>query len=101
MLVHCQGGVSRSAAITIAYLMYHMKLPLKDAYKFVKDKRSCIAPNLNFMGQLMEFEKQICDNQLKRTESSKEDFSGLCKSRSVPAPSFSLPNKIDTLQVDD
>ena len=46
MLVHCQGGVSRSAAITIAYLMYHMKLPLKDAYKFVKDKRPLL--NLNF-----------------------------------------------------
>ena len=63
VLVHCQGGVSRSAAITIAYLMYHLNLSLKDAYKFVKDKRSCVAPNLNFMGQLMEFEKQLRQNQ--------------------------------------
>eukprot|EP00794_Sanderia_malayensis_P017457 gene17457-19204_t len=63
VLVHCQGGVSRSAAITIAYLMYDMNLTLKDAYKFVKDKRSCVAPNLNFMGQLMEFEKQIGASQ--------------------------------------
>ena len=39
--------------------MYHKSLSLKDAYKFVKEKRPCVAPNLNFMGQLMEFEQQI------------------------------------------
>jgi len=56
VLIHCQGGVSRSPTVTIAYLMHLNKLSLKDAYQFVKEKRPCIAPNLNFMGQLLEME---------------------------------------------
>lgn len=56
MLVHCQGGVSRSPTVVIAYLMHLKKLSLTEAYQFVKDKRTCIAPNLNFMGQLLQME---------------------------------------------
>jgi len=57
VLIHCQGGVSRSPTVTIAYLMHLNHVTLKEAYEFVKTRRPCIAPNLNFMGQLLEIEQ--------------------------------------------
>ena len=58
VLIHCQGGVSRSPTVTIAYLMHINKLSLTEAYEFVKNRRPCIAPNFNFMGQLLEMEQR-------------------------------------------
>jgi protein-tyrosine phosphatase len=59
VLVHCAAGVSRSAAIVIAYLMWREKVPMGDAYEFVKARRSIISPNLHFMGQLMTLQKSL------------------------------------------
>ena len=59
VLVHCQAGVSRSATICLAYLMYHKELGLEQAYDFLKARRSVIAPNLNFMQQLLQFEGDL------------------------------------------
>lgn len=66
VLVHCVGGVSRSATIAVGYVMRHMQLSLDNAYRFVKDKRPTISPNLNFMGQLLQYEKQLAEKGEKQ-----------------------------------
>ena len=59
VLIHCHAGVSRSPTIAVAYLMKHYPMAMAEAYKFVKTRRSIISPNLNFMGQLWEFEQGL------------------------------------------
>jgi len=59
VLVHCHAGISRSSTVVIAYVMKHMNLAMAQAYQFVKSKRPIIAPNLGFVGQLMEFEQGL------------------------------------------
>lgn len=55
MLVHCAGGVSRSASICIAYLMQSKRMSFQDAYLAVKKKRKCVKPNQNFVKQLKSY----------------------------------------------
>ena len=75
VLIHCQAGVSRSATITIAYLMYHTTLSMHEAFRFVKSRRAIVSPNFNFMGQLYALEQAM--------ESGEE-------TREVPSPALDL-----------
>ena len=66
--VHCQAGVSRSASIVIAYVMYNLKLKYEDALKYVRDKREYIYPNNGFRLQLKDLEKVLiyCQYDLEK-----------------------------------
>ncbi|CAL1607116.1 unnamed protein product [Knipowitschia caucasica] len=59
VLVHCAAGISRSPALTVAYVMHRMQLDLDQAYRFVKERRPSISPNLNFLGQLQHFQTSL------------------------------------------
>ncbi|XP_076122937.1 uncharacterized protein LOC143103034 [Alosa pseudoharengus] len=56
VLVHCAAGISRSPALAVAYIMYHLGMDLDHAYRFVKERRPSISPNFNFLGQLQLFQ---------------------------------------------
>ncbi|RKP27850.1 protein-tyrosine phosphatase-like protein [Syncephalis pseudoplumigaleata] len=60
VLVHCQVGTSRSATVSIAYIISHLNLSLLDAYFFVRARRLLliIQPNLRLMYNLLEYEWQ-------------------------------------------
>jgi len=52
LLVHCAYGISRSAAIVIAFIMTAYNVPYESALTYVKARRPHIQPNLNFTAQL-------------------------------------------------
>lgn len=56
VLVHCKMGISRSASVVIAYAMKAYNWNFDKALKHVKQKRSCIKPNNNFLGQLETYQ---------------------------------------------
>ena len=60
VLVHCAAGVSRSASIVIAYIMWDKKMSFEEAFEFVKSKRK-IGPNNGFIEQLKLFEKELIE----------------------------------------
>eukprot|EP01112_Ceratiomyxa_fruticulosa_P020897 TRINITY_DN7244_c0_g2_i2.p1 TRINITY_DN7244_c0_g2~~TRINITY_DN7244_c0_g2_i2.p1 ORF type:complete len:623 (+),score=183.94 TRINITY_DN7244_c0_g2_i2:162-2030(+) len=55
ILVHCRAGVSRSATLTIAYLMYSRGMSYHEAFNHVHDRRPQVLPNSGFREQLMKF----------------------------------------------
>lgn len=59
VLVHCMAGVSRSATLCIAYLMRHEGYTFNEAMIHVKCRRSIVRPNLGFIDQLKEWEKEV------------------------------------------
>ncbi|CAG0880182.1 unnamed protein product [Cyprideis torosa] len=61
VLVHCHAGISRSPTVTIAYVMKRLHLTSEEGFRYVKSKRPIIAPNFNFLGQLLEFEHELRD----------------------------------------
>ena len=60
VLVHCAGGVSRSATIVISYLVSMTNgMPLSTAYAHCQARRSVIGVNAGFFNQLCELEEQV------------------------------------------
>lgn len=57
VLIYSDRGTSRSAALTIAYLMYSTQgMSVHEAYVFVKDRRYIVDPNRSFRRQLSQWE---------------------------------------------
>uniref|UniRef100_A0A8C5E9W3 Serine/threonine/tyrosine-interacting protein n=1 Tax=Gouania willdenowi TaxID=441366 RepID=A0A8C5E9W3_GOUWI len=56
VLVHGNAGISRSAALVIAYLMETFGMKYREAFSHVQERRFCINPNVGFVHQLQEYE---------------------------------------------
>jgi protein-tyrosine phosphatase len=47
--VHCVQGISRSATLIIAYLIYYEKMNYKKALELVQARREVANPNFSFL----------------------------------------------------
>jgi hypothetical protein len=56
VFIHCLGGISRSPALIISYLMIENEWSYEDAYTYMKRKRNSIEPNSGFIKQLKNLE---------------------------------------------
>ncbi|KAJ7679272.1 hypothetical protein DFH06DRAFT_1465425 [Mycena polygramma] len=70
VLVHCRVGVSRSATVTIAYVMKHLSLPLVDAYLIVRSRRLSvlIQPNMRLLYNLCGWEIKLAKERARGDE---------------------------------
>ena len=58
VFVHCFAGVSRSAALVIAYFMWKNQKPFKETLEFVNEHRF-VGPNIGFRKQLLILEEKL------------------------------------------
>ncbi|KAF7730405.1 Dual specificity protein phosphatase 4 [Apophysomyces ossiformis] len=95
VLVHCQCGIERSAALVIAYILYLSRRPrnvqvpenpisksmsLEEAYEFVRDRAPGIRPNMELMYQLGEFEQTLLPHKQPVPNSRRRAGSAAAKS---------------------
>ncbi|XP_047448128.1 dual specificity protein phosphatase 18-like [Mugil cephalus] len=69
-LVHCNAGVSRSAALCMAYLMKHRGVTLLEAHRLVRTCRPVVRPNNGFWKQLIQYEVELRGGNSVRIVSS-------------------------------
>ncbi|XP_026044976.1 dual specificity protein phosphatase 13-like isoform X2 [Astatotilapia calliptera] len=67
VFVHCAVGVSRSAALVLAYLMIHHHLSLLSSIRCVQQKR-WIFPNRGFLRQLIDLDQKLQDDGLNEPD---------------------------------
>jgi dual specificity MAP kinase phosphatase/atypical dual specificity phosphatase len=53
--IHCELGVNRSGALTVAYVMVHNRWDPITAAVYVKQKRTLLLSNVSFQQQLIEY----------------------------------------------
>lgn len=76
VLLHGNAGISRSAALMIAFIMETYGLNYRDAFHYVQQRRFCINPNEGFVQQLMEYEPIYLANYQARTSGERLNQSG-------------------------
>eukprot|EP01122_Echinamoeba_exundans_P011747 TRINITY_DN4780_c0_g2_i1.p1 TRINITY_DN4780_c0_g2~~TRINITY_DN4780_c0_g2_i1.p1 ORF type:complete len:634 (-),score=123.61 TRINITY_DN4780_c0_g2_i1:194-2095(-) len=59
ILVHCRGGVNRSATVVLAWMMHGEKMILKDAWHLLRSKRSVVSPHEQYIAQLKDYEQEL------------------------------------------
>uniref|UniRef100_A0A8C8ZKE6 Dual specificity phosphatase 19 n=1 Tax=Prolemur simus TaxID=1328070 RepID=A0A8C8ZKE6_PROSS len=73
VLVHCNAGVSRAAAIVIGFLMNSEETSFTSAFSSVKNARPSICPNSGFMEQLRIYQEGKESNKCDKTELERDD----------------------------
>ncbi|KAJ3054050.1 hypothetical protein HK097_002785 [Rhizophlyctis rosea] len=105
VFVFCNGGISRSPAFVVAYVMESQRWDFKTAFSFVQNKRFCMNPNEGFKYQLAEYEpifkardaitnmnytpEQILEQGMRRRPLEEDDMDNEDSSMIDDAPSTS------------
>ena len=74
VMVNCKQGASRSATITLAFLMLKRHMTAKEALRMVRSKRE-VAPNEGFLQQLCDLNERLRKSEHFRKTTTKEDCS--------------------------
>jgi len=64
VLIHCKCGISRSTAITMAFLMYKYHYSYQKAFETLHCKRSVCAPNAGFIMALQSWQDHLSGKPL-------------------------------------
>ncbi|KAM6177907.1 dual specificity protein phosphatase 19 [Rhynchocyon petersi] len=75
ILVHCNAGVSRSAAVVIGFLMSSEEMSFTSAFSLVKNARPSICPNTGFMEQLRTYHEGKESDKCDKIQELKNDNS--------------------------
>ena len=78
-------GISRSASVTISYLMKERGTPLEETLSYVRSSRSIVRPNKSFFKQLQVYEGML--NAIRHRHSYGSGRMFRSKSESCVAPS--------------
>lgn len=67
VLVHSYFGMSRAAAVVLAYLMKKKGMTLRQSYDHLKECHGTANPNENFIIQLLRLEQELNEGRLSMT----------------------------------
>ena len=95
-LIHCQQGISRSAAIATAYLIRHHDQSLRDAYVQVKASRPAVKVSANFLRQLMRWERQCRDEPKQAAQRKSSTAQQAETAKSQPEPAVQMEYAVET-----
>lgn len=77
--IHCQKGQSRSGALTVAFVMKHCKMTLKQAFEHVAQRKPDLRVNVAFISQLQKWEKRLTGCDMPTLSLKEADKRGWCK----------------------
>jgi protein-tyrosine phosphatase len=72
--VHCVQGVSRSATVCLAYLIYKQKMTFNEGLTYIKERRPVANPNMTFIAQLICFYKRLFESSFDSVPTSPRVF---------------------------
>ncbi|XP_050712409.1 probable rhodanese domain-containing dual specificity protein phosphatase [Eriocheir sinensis] len=68
VLVHCDQGLTRAAAVVMGILMAERRCTLEDAFYYVKGARSAVHPSHSLLQQLARYETELFGVSLTQAE---------------------------------
>ncbi|WFD21695.1 hypothetical protein MEQU1_000350 [Malassezia equina] len=89
--VHCRAGKSRSTTCVMAYLIQARSWTLQQAYAYVAAQRQRTSPNIGFIAELMQFERDTLGTHTASVPLSHHSSHDVTTPRVAPSPTCPSP----------